>query len=130
MFELSNKRLVSQIIEGARQAISKNFMAINLGFGHIARREVIDHHTTSIARQLMCDGASDVATLVVDGTHIYIQVRSNVSINRQFSSSIFQKSRSSQFQRKTFNLYKRRSLLKPKCWVLGEFVAGQFVANM
>jgi hypothetical protein len=112
MFQLSNKRAVSKIIDSARQAILKNFVPDNLGFRHISRQEVIDHHTTSIARQLMCDGASDIATLVIDGTYIYIQVRSNVSTDRRFSSSIFQKSRSNQFQRKTFNLYKRRSLLK------------------
>ena len=113
MFQLANKRLVSRIIDSGRQAISKSFVLNNLGFEHITRREVIDHHTTAIARQLMCDGNSDIATLVVDGTYIYIQVRSRLSIRQEFSSPIFQKSRNNQFQRKTFNMYKRRSLLKP-----------------
>ena len=75
LFQLSDKRLVCRIIDSARQAISQDFVPNNLGFNHITRREVIDHHTTTIARQLMCGGDSDTAIIVVDGTYIYIQVR-------------------------------------------------------
>jgi hypothetical protein len=75
MFELPDKRTVSRIIDSARQAILKNFVPYNLGFGHITRQDVIDHHTTTIARELMCGGNSNTAILVIDGTYIYIQVR-------------------------------------------------------
>ncbi|CAF3534090.1 unnamed protein product [Rotaria socialis] len=69
----------------------------NLGFGHVTREDVIGHHTTTIARELMCGGDStDTAIIIIDGTYLYIQ-----------------KSRNNEFQRKTFNLYKKRSLLKP-----------------
>ena len=36
---------------------------------------MIDLHTTTIARELMCDGGEDTAVVVVDGTDIYVQVR-------------------------------------------------------
>jgi hypothetical protein len=75
LFQLSDKRLVCRIIESVHQAISQDFVPNNLGFKHITRRNVIDHHTTTIARQLLCGGDSDTAILVIDGTYIYIQVR-------------------------------------------------------
>ena len=75
MFNFSDKRSVARIINSARQALSECFTPYNLGFNHITRREVIDNETTTIARQLMADGAEDTAILVIDGTYIYIQVR-------------------------------------------------------
>jgi hypothetical protein len=50
------------------------FVPENLGFDHITRRQIIDHHTSTIAGQLMCDDESDQAIIVADGTYIYIQV--------------------------------------------------------
>ena len=40
----------------------------------MTRQRIIDQHTTTISRQLMCDGGKDTAILVLDGTYIYIQV--------------------------------------------------------
>ena len=78
MFQLSDKRTVSKTINSARQAILKNFVPYNLGFKHVTRQDVIDHHTITIVRELMCDGdGSNTAIVVVDGTYIYIQVRNN-----------------------------------------------------
>ena len=74
MFQLPDKRTVSRIIDSARQAILKDFVPYNLGFEHITRRDVIDHHTTTIARELMC-GDNFTAIVVIDGTYIYIQVK-------------------------------------------------------
>ncbi|CAF1556965.1 unnamed protein product [Rotaria magnacalcarata] len=97
MFQIADKRTVSRIINSARQAIAKSFVPDNLGFGHVTRENVIGRHTTTIARELMCGGDStDTAIIIIDGTYLYIQ-----------------KSRNNEFQRKTFNLYKKRSLLKP-----------------
>lgn len=77
MFQLPDKKAVSRIIHSARQAILKSFVPYNLGFGHVTRQDVIDRHTTTIARELMCEGASSTAIIVIDGTYIYIQVRNN-----------------------------------------------------
>ena len=79
MFELPDKRIVSRIINSARQALMESFVPYNLGFNHITRQEIIDLHTTTIARELMCDGGEDTAIVVVDGTYIYIQVRKHLS---------------------------------------------------
>ena len=79
MFELPDKRVVSRIINSARQALMESFVPYNLGFNHVTRQEIIDLHTTTIARELMCDGGEDTAIVVVDGTYIYIQVRINPS---------------------------------------------------
>ncbi|CAF1519333.1 unnamed protein product, partial [Rotaria sordida] len=73
MFQLQDKRTVSKIIDSARQAILKNFVPYNLGFGHVSRQDVIDQHTTTIARELMNGGGSNTAIVVIDGTYIYIQ---------------------------------------------------------
>ncbi|CAM4955870.1 unnamed protein product [Rotaria socialis] len=97
MFQIADKRTVSRIINSARQAIVKSFVPDNLGFGHVTREDVIGLHTTTIARELMSGGDStDTAIIIIDGTNLYIQ-----------------KSRNNEFQRTAFNLYKKRSLLKP-----------------
>ncbi|CAF2146091.1 unnamed protein product [Rotaria magnacalcarata] len=97
MFQIADKQTMSRIINSARQAIVKSFLPDNLGFGHVTREDVIGRHTTAIARELMFGGGStDTAIIIIDGTYLYIQ-----------------KSRNNEFQRKTFNLYKKRSLLKP-----------------
>ena len=75
MFQLPDKRTVSRIIDSARQAILKDFVSYNLGFEHITHRDVIDHHTTTIARELMRGDSFNTAIVVIDGTYIYIQVK-------------------------------------------------------
>ena len=89
MFRLPDKKSVSRIIDSARQAILKSFVPYNLGFGHVKRQDVIDHHTTTIARELMCGGDSNTAIVVVDGTYIYIQVRNYCNEFRSDSINIF-----------------------------------------
>jgi hypothetical protein len=79
MFQVSDKRTISRIIDSARQAILKTFVPNHLGFGHVTRQDVIDHHTTTIARELMSGGSTSTAIAVFDGTYIYIQVRNNFS---------------------------------------------------
>ena len=75
LFQLSDKRIVSRIIDSARQAILTHFVPYNLEFQYMSREDIITHHTTTIARKLMCDGNPDTAILVIDGTYVYIQVR-------------------------------------------------------
>ena len=48
MFQIEDKRTVTRIINSARQAIIQTFVPNNLGFGHITRQHVIDHHTTQL----------------------------------------------------------------------------------
>lgn len=75
MFQLPDKRVVSRVINSARKALVEDFVPYNLGFGHVTRQELIERHTTTIARELMCGGGDDTAIVVIDGTYIYIQVR-------------------------------------------------------
>jgi hypothetical protein len=90
MFELPDKRTVSRIIDSARQVLLKSFVPYNLGFNCVTRQDVIHKHTTTIARELMCSGASNTAILVIDGTYIYIQVKTSFEeIEYVFSNIIF-----------------------------------------
>ena len=73
LFQLPDKLTISRVIKSATGALMNTFVPQNLGFNHISRREIIEQYTSSIARDLMCDGKSDKATVVVDGTYVYIQ---------------------------------------------------------
>ena len=76
VFQIADKRTVSRIINSTRQPIVNSFVPDNLGFGHVTREDVIGHHTTTIARELMCGGDStDTAIIIIDGTYLYIQVK-------------------------------------------------------
>ena len=70
VFQLSDKRTVSRIINSARQAILKDFVPYNLEFEHITCRDVIDHHTTTIAQELTYGDSFNTAIVVIDGTYI------------------------------------------------------------
>ena len=72
LFQLPDKRAVSRALESARNAWISDFVPQNLGFSHIIRREIVDHHTSAIAQQLMCDTNFDRAIIVIDSTYIYI----------------------------------------------------------
>ncbi|CAF4871782.1 unnamed protein product [Rotaria socialis] len=50
-------------------------------------QEIIDQHTSAVARQLACGGERDKAIFVVDGTYIYIQ-DDVVVVDRGFHDSI------------------------------------------
>lgn len=75
MFNLPDKRTVSRIIDSARQAASITFVPKNLGFSHVTRKDVIDCHTSSLARQLISGGDLNTAIVVIDGTYLFIQVK-------------------------------------------------------
>ncbi|XP_051159163.1 uncharacterized protein LOC127280299 [Leptopilina boulardi] len=90
-----DKRNIGRSITTARNALSKCFVRRFLGIEHISRDEVINKHTTKIAKTLFTNN-EDEAILVADGTYVYIQKSSNYS-----------------FQRKTFSVHKGRPLVKP-----------------
>ena len=75
MFRLPDKRTVSRIVDSARQTALTSFVPKHLRFSHITRKDVIDRHTSTLARQLISDGSDNTAIVVIDGTYIYIQVK-------------------------------------------------------
>ncbi|CAF2218429.1 unnamed protein product [Rotaria magnacalcarata] len=114
MLGIDNKRKVTDIIHSTSAALIKYFVPHYLGLAHINREEIIKKHTSSIATRLLTENRNP-CILVLDGTYLYIQVQ--LSFYICFATSIFsfheQKSRNNQMQRKTFNLHKNRSLIKP-----------------
>lgn len=67
-----------------------------LGFSHISRDDVIQRHTSLLAKELLSDLTDNSAILVLDGTYIYIQKSGNFS-----------------FSRRSFSMHKHRPLVKP-----------------
>ncbi|CAF4392192.1 unnamed protein product [Rotaria sp. Silwood2] len=98
IFQFSNSQAVSRTLAAVRQAMLTHFVPHYLGFNHISRQEVIDNHSSPLATQLLTDKPNTVV-LVIDGTYLYIQVRN--------------KSRNNELQRRTYNIHKHRSLVKP-----------------
>ena len=91
------KSHVRRCIAKVRDTLSGHFVSENLGFDHITRGEVILNKTRPLAKLLFADNeCSPPAILVLDGTYIYIQ-----------------KSSQFKFQRRTFSMHKKRSLVKP-----------------
>lgn len=72
------------------------FVPQNMGFDHITRGEVISNHSPIFLRELLASGDSNIAILLLDCTYIYIEKSSKYS-----------------FQRKSYSVYKGRSLVKP-----------------
>jgi hypothetical protein len=73
---INNRRQMSRIITSVRLALVRYFVPHYLGLAHITRQEVIDKHTSPIASRLLSDDRNP-CILVLDGTYLYIQVRSN-----------------------------------------------------
>ena len=95
LFRLQSKRVVSRIVHQVAEALLKDFVPYHLGFQHIDRETVLQHHQTSISSQLMTDH-DDQVIIVMDGTYLFIQKSSNNS-----------------FQRRSFSMHKYRNLIKP-----------------
>ena len=77
LFQMSDQKIISRALESARTALMRRFVPYHLGFEHITRRQIIDQHTSTISKHLMCDDKSDKAIIVADGTYIYIQVNNH-----------------------------------------------------
>ncbi|PJE77654.1 hypothetical protein CI610_03419 [invertebrate metagenome] len=90
------KSSVRRAIMSARQFLSVNFTPRNVGFQHVTRDDVIEHHTRPLAQELFGTMINKPAILVVDGTYIYIE-----------------KSNNFQFQRRSYSIHKNRPLVKP-----------------
>lgn len=77
LFQIPDELTISRAIKSPRSALMSTFVPLNLGFNHISCREIIEQHTSGIARDLICDGKSDKAIIVIDGTYVYIQVNNH-----------------------------------------------------
>ena len=65
---------VRRAIRSATRALKAKFVPDYLGFPHISRDEVIEHHTRPLARELFAKTMTEnPAILVLDGTYIYAQ---------------------------------------------------------
>lgn len=94
MFQLKNRRVVSQIIFFCTKDPNENFVPMYIGFGHIDRETVINRHSSAVATNLLTDSNNNLA-IVIDGTYLYIQ-----------------KSSDNEFQRRSYSLHKHRHLVK------------------
>ena len=54
LFSFNDKRTIEHIIESARKALIKNFVPLHLGFHYISHETVIECHTRSLVKQLLC----------------------------------------------------------------------------
>ena len=75
IFQFSNPIAVSRTLTAIREAMVSNFVSYYLGFSHISRQAVIQNYSSPLATQLLTE-QPNTAVLVIDGTYLYIQVRS------------------------------------------------------
>lgn len=90
------KSSVRRAITSARKELSLNFTPKYIGFTHITREEILNHHTRPLAQELFGNIVDQPAILILDGTYVYIQKSNNFS-----------------FQRRTYSMHKNRPLVKP-----------------
>ena len=96
LLSLPDKRIVSCILESARNALMVYFVRKHLGFEHISRQDVIANHSRPLAKRLFTNPGDDAAILILDGTYIYVQKSANNIV-----------------QRRTYSLNNGRPLIKP-----------------
>ena len=90
-----SKASIRRAVHTIRQALMVEFVPSNIGFPHISREDIINHHTRVLAQSLLAE-SNNQAILVLDGTYIYIH-----------------KSNNFQFQRRSYSVHKGRPLVKP-----------------
>ncbi|CAF1405012.1 unnamed protein product [Rotaria magnacalcarata] len=61
LFQLTDAKTVARTLKSGHNALMNTFVSYNLGLDHIARQKIIDQHTSTITRELMCDGERDKA---------------------------------------------------------------------
>ena len=79
IFQFLNPKAVARALTAVRQAMVTNFVPYYLGFSHISREAVIKEYSSPLATQLLTE-QTNTAVLVIDGTYLYIQVRSILHI--------------------------------------------------
>ncbi|CAF4038104.1 unnamed protein product [Rotaria magnacalcarata] len=61
LFQLPDAKTVARTLKSGHNALMNTFVSYNLGLDHIARQKIIDQHTSTITRELMCNGERDKA---------------------------------------------------------------------
>lgn len=87
---------VRRAVISAKNALMEDFVPKHLGFSHISREDVINHHTRPLAKELLCSMSDNPVILVLDGTYVYLQKSGNFS-----------------FSRRSYSTHKHRPLVKP-----------------
>lgn len=90
------RRTIGRAISSVRQHLMFSFVPLHLGVNHISREEVIQKHTSSVAKTIFTPDDDDKVMLVGDATYIYVQKSSNYGL-----------------QRRMFSMHKGRPLIKP-----------------
>jgi hypothetical protein len=94
-FNLTGSRTVGRVLERVATALKKCFVPLYVGVQHISREDFNSQHVPNYCRTLM-KTETDKVIVVVDGTYSYIQ-----------------KALNNYFQKKSFSIHKKRSLVKP-----------------
>jgi len=87
---------VSDIIHTVLNVLEKEFMPKYLGYDHLSKEEFINKHSSKFSTKLLEVTSDSSATVILDGTYLYIQKSSNYEIQKQ-----------------TYSLHKFRNLVKP-----------------
>lgn len=90
-----NRKTVRRYLKKTRDCLTSDFVPRHLGYDHISREEILNHNLT-IPTALFGSNVDPKATIMFDGTYIYIQ-----------------KSKNFWFQKRTYSLHKFKNLLKP-----------------
>ena len=69
LFQLPDKQAVCKTIHSVRSALLQRFVPRNIGFNHITRQQIIDNHTTDLAKKLLTTSSTQCC-LVADGKFI------------------------------------------------------------
>ena len=72
LFRIHCRFAVQRSLNSCRLELMKTFVPENLGFTHLLRDDVINHHTRPLDKQLF-PSDRESAIIVLDGTYIYIQ---------------------------------------------------------
>ena len=74
LFQLSDKKTASRSLKSAQAVSMDGLLSYHLGLNHITPSQIINQHTSSISRQLMCGDEFNTAIITSDGTYIgYLQ---------------------------------------------------------
>lgn len=97
---------VKKYIDKTREALLNDFVPLELGFANLNRESLLENSTT-MARELYCQGNEQKVIIVADGTYIYCN-----------------KSQNYDHQRNTYSDQKKRNFIKPMVFVTtnGRFV--------
>ena len=95
LLDFSDRINAHNLLQSARAALMKHSVPKYLGFEHISRHILIEQRIRPLAKILLTDNIDDKIILVLDSTYVYIQ-----------------KSTNNELQRTSYNVHKKRPLVK------------------